>query len=334
MKKTVSLLSVAAAAGIDAYVLYLILAGPGSYLLPAGLHLGSVLLMVLATVLVAPETYQKHKSTTLAFVIAFTLPVPLAGILALVAFRLLFKIKPVEDPSRKYVFGDRRFLTVERPEVSLRKTHQSILDVLSSRNNALRRTAILALRAVEAKKSLPVLIKAIGDSDEQVRLLAQTQFNKIIAALELTIKQMEAELGDFSADSGKLIQLAEQYHELVYLGLSSEETEQLYLDRAIQLLRLALKSEPENKGARFFLLKCLIKRGLLGEAEECLNELQQAGFQDDFLRVWRADVLYQKRDWAALERTLNEMRQSKGTDPRLGGMLEFWLGTQGLQTLT
>lgn len=290
--------------------------------------------MALAAILRAPESYRKKVGTLVALVVAFTLPLPLVGIIALLGLRLLLKIRPSSDPGRNYVIGERAYLTMEKFDASGRAAGQSILDILGSRNNALRRTAILALRAVEAKKALPVLVKAIADSDEQVRLLAQTQFNKIIAALETTIKQMESDLAQMPREPSRLIDLAEQYHELVYLGVSSEETEQLYLDRAIELLRESLEIDPENKGARFFLLKCLIKRGRLEEGETCLADLRRAGFQEDFLRVWRADILYQKRDWAALEQTLHEMRQSKGTDPRLGGMVEFWLGTSGLQTLS
>jgi polysaccharide biosynthesis protein PelE len=296
-----------------------------------GLHMLGVLLGLWGFLGWFPEGYRKRWVTGSALILAFTLPLPFVGIAGLVVFRLLLETRPVDDLNSRYVLGERQFLTFQRPELAFRKSQQSILEVLSSRNNSLRRTAILALRAVEPKKSLPVLIKAIADSDEQVRLLAQTQFNKIIANLELTIKKMEAEIKEGEISAKSCIGLAEQYHELVYLGLSSEETEQLYLTRAIELLQKALELEPQHNGARFFLLKCLIKRGLGEQAERCLEELRQAGFQEEFLRVWRADIQFQRRDYASLRKTLEEMRQAKSTDPRLSGLIEFWLGNSGLQ---
>ena len=300
-----------------------------------GLHLAAVALTWVAFLLTMPASYKKHIITATALILALVLPLPVVGIVSIVAFRLLFLVRPTLDNSKNYMVGERQYLTLQRFDAAASgKGQRSILEILSGRDNELRRTAIMALRAVEAKKSLPVLVKAIADSDEQVRLLAQTQFNKIIANLELTIKKMEAEISSAPPAPAKLVELAEQYHELVYLGLSSDETEQLYLDRSIELLERALTSEPDNKSARFFLLKCCIKRGQTGRAEELITELVRQGFQQDFLRVWEADILFQRRDWANLEKTLQLMRTSKNTDPRLGGMMEFWLGTGSNQFQT
>ena len=49
-----------------------------------------------------------------------------------------------------------------------------------------------AISLVEPKKALPLLQKAIQDSDEQVRLLAQTLFNQIIAGLKTEVGFREA----------------------------------------------------------------------------------------------------------------------------------------------
>lgn len=337
MRKVWSLLSIVCllgALGCDTYALLAFLkkvnlsSGAGF-----GLHLVAIALAWVAFFLTMPLSYRKQLLTSTALIIGFLLPLPIIGLLAILGFRLLFLIRPSQDASKSYMLGSRQYLTLQRfDDPTSGRTQRSILDILGGRDNELRRTAIMALRAVEAKKSLPVLVKAIADSDEQVRLLAQMQFNKIIANLELTIKKMEAEISTSAPPAGKLVELAEQYHELVYLGLSSDETEQLYLNRAIELLDRAIQVEPDNKSTKFFLLKCLVKRGETARAEQLIEELIAQGFQADFLRIWEADIDFQRRDWPALEKALQMMRASKNTDPRLGGLIEFWLGTGGNQS--
>ncbi len=272
-----------------------------------------------------PPSYRQARITSMALYLGFCGPLPLAGSLALITFRLLLRLRPSAHPEKNYIFGDRQVLALARFGEAAQSS-KSVLDVLSGRGNEVRRNAILALRSVDAKKSLPVLQKAIQDSDEQVRLLEQTQFNKIIAGLELMIKKMETELTASPRSADKLVQLAEQYHELVYLGLSSEETETIYLERAVELLREALTLAPENEAARFLLLKCFVKSENLPAARDCLQRLKDSGFQPEFLAAWESEIHFQARDWESLERTLKVMQNRKATDPRLRNLMEFWLG--------
>ena len=202
---------------------------------------------------------------------------------------------------------------------------RSVLDILSGTDNFVRRKAILALRQVEPKKALPVLQKAIQDSDEQVRLLAQTQFNKTLANLELAIKTMEAALTSGPRETDRLIQLAEQYHELVYLGLSSEETQTIYLNRAIELLEEALAALPKNQAVQLMLLKCSIKNNDLTRAQKYLGALQAQGYRKELLAVWEAEIYFQQRDWQALNNSLKQMRDMDLNNARIQGQIDFWL---------
>lgn len=290
-----------------------------------GLHAGGVLLATAALTATYPETYRHTPWTFRALVFGFCGPLPVLGLLFLAGFRELFKSPAKEDPAKNYYFGERQVLTIDRFEESGRNAHRSFFEILSGRDNVLRRKAILALRSVDVKKALPVLQKAIQDGDEQVRLLAQTQFNKIIANLELTIKKMEASLAQSTREPGRLVQLAEQYHELVFLGLSSEETQKIYLDRATELLREALKINPELNPARVLLLKCLVKNGARGDARACLDRLRAHGHDDRFLGPWEAELLFEERNWPALRGLLLRLQAGRSPDPRLQRQLEFWL---------
>jgi tetratricopeptide (TPR) repeat protein len=293
------------------------------------LHGAGVGLAALALRATYPGTYRQTPWTFLALVTGFCGPLPVLGLLFLAGFRELFKSPAKEDPAKNYYFGERQVLTVDRFEESGRNAHRSFFEILSGRDNVLRRKAILALRSVDVKKALPVLQKAIQDGDEQVRLLAQTQYNKIIAKLELTIKKLEASLAQSTREPGRLVQLAEQYHELVFLGLSSDETQKIYLDRATELLREALQTNPELNPARVLLLKCLVKNGARKDARECLDQLRAKGFDDRFLGLWEAELLFEERDWPGLRGLLQRMQSSRLVDSRLQRQLEFWLNPAG-----
>ncbi|MDA1273002.1 MAG: hypothetical protein O2960_02970 [Verrucomicrobia bacterium] len=252
-------------------------------------------------------------------------PLPLAGLALVSLFRLILLIKPSRLQKSDYVLGERPFLTLERIDELELQTPHSVLEILSGKNQSLRRIAILALRSVDPKKALPLLQKAIQDSDEQVRLLAQTQFNKILARLETAVKLMEADLADHPGSPNRIVVLAEHYHELVYLAVSSQETESIYLERAIHLLNEALALEPKSTTAHFLLLKCQVKIKNLDAAKASVRTLRSLGFPQDSLAPWVAEISFQDRDWRTLKQDLESIRISPSHDPRLDGLIEFWL---------
>lgn len=271
-----------------------------------------------------PESYRRTGYTYYALLAGFTACLPFVGLLFLLSFGYILRFQPVERPERKYIFGERQVLTTPT-QAPIKQGARSVLDILSGTDNFVRRKAILALRQVEPKKALPVLQKAIQDSDEQVRLLAQTQFNKTLANLESAIKTMEAALTQGPRERGRLIQLAEQYHELVYLGLSSEETQTIYLNRAIELLEEALASQPTNQPVQLMLLKCSVKNGDLVRAQKYLQGLQVQGYRQELLAVWEAEIYFQQRDWKSLGDCLRRLRESAINNPRMQAQIDFWL---------
>jgi thioredoxin-like negative regulator of GroEL len=233
----------------------------------------------------------------------------------------------VRNFESKYVLGTTQYLTLPRYEPEEVETPRSVAEILNSKDNVARRTAILALRVVEPKKALPLLQKAIQDSDEQVRLLAQTQFNQIIAGLEGRVKTLEADLARPPRQLNKLLLLAEQYHELVYLGLATDETQTIYLGRAIELLTEASGLAPDNTAVRFLLVKCALKSGRHDQARAGLQFLRTKGWQPEVLGPWEAEIAFLERDWEQLTRTLHRLEDAGVTPGALRGPVDFWLAT-------
>lgn len=286
--------------------------------------LGSALCTV-AFLLWWPRSLRRSRIAVAALCLGLCAPLPLVGLLLVTGFRLLLFMKPSRLAKSEYVLGDRPFLTMEKQGEFGLDSPQSVLKILSGKNQSLRRTAIVALRSVDPKKALPLLQKAIQDSDEQVRLLAQTQFNRILAKLETTVKRMENDLSSGSRDAHPLVILAEHYHELVYLAVSSQETETIYLERAIDLLKEALSVAPRNSAALLLLLKCQVKNRKVDDAKKSASELRSMGLSEDSLAPWEAEISFLGRDWGALKEALQKIKSSKSLDPRLSGLIEFWM---------
>lgn len=290
-----------------------------------GFHFLALLCAVPALRLIFPEEYRRLRWTFAALVVGFALPLPIIGPLFLLGYRLLLTMEPARNVESKYVLGTTQYLTLPAHEPLEHEEPRSVAEILNGKDDVARRAAILALRVVEPKKALPLLQKAIQDSDEQVRLLAQTQFNQIIAGLEGRVKTLEADLATPPRHLNKLLLLAEQYHELVYLGLATDETQTIYLGRAIELLEEAGKQAPDNTAVRFLLVKCALRSSRLDQARAGLQFLRKKGWQPEVLGPWEAEIAFLERDWELLAKTLRKLDAEGATPGALRGPAEFWL---------
>ena len=271
-----------------------------------------------------PESIIQNRFLFWMFIVGFALFLPVVGIAFLFGFRLIFYLKPASHPERKYYYGGRQILAPPRYNEFPSDTKQSVLEIMREPDAEARRRAILAMRSVDPKKALPVLQKAIQDSDEQVRLMAQAQYNKLIENLENTIKSLESELKKTPEKQALMVQLAEHYNELVYLGLCGEESEEYYLNQTISLLRRALELDPHNLSIRMMLLKSCLKNSQLTQARECLDVLKAHKYNPEILAPWEAELCFLERDWIGLHKILDVMHDRWNRDPRMRSLVEIW----------
>jgi hypothetical protein len=272
-----------------------------------------------------PAAYRRSFSTMVALVLGVCMPLPLLGLLFLGFFRGSLDALRATKKQASYCFGERQVLTHvalgDNPGVSAR----SVLDTLRHWDAEARRRAIMALRGIDPRRAIPILQKAMQDSDDQVRLFAQAVFNGILSELEESLKNMEAKLAQGPRTPDGLARLAEKYHEPVYLELCNVETEKLYLNRAVELLTEVLQLAPGHKSARLLLLRCQLRKRDAVAARRCLEEMKERGAQREFLTAWEAEVLYLEKNWAALTRALEEMQHRRMTPARMREICQFWL---------
>lgn len=329
-KNLFSLLCLSAGLGLDA-------AGSARLFHAEGLPNGSLEFLILhgAGLLaggigifrLAPESYRQNKITFLLFLFGIQAPLPVLGLLLLTGWIWMASIPTTKEKAKNYRMGTEWFSEREWMPIKHRPlVHEySILDILGGMNPEARRNAILALRNLDPRKAIPVLQKAVQDSDEQVRILAQTQFNRITGVLENRIKTLESTIASDPSRTDLLIQLAEQYHELVYLGLSTQETIGIHLKRALDLLERALKLDPDDVPLLIIKLRCHLKLRNLGEAKQTLEALKKHHSEPELTLPWEAELYFINRQWNELIDLLINVEFSHKVSPVIHQMVDFWL---------
>jgi len=290
-------------------------------------HSAGVLMGCLGLFGLASESYRRNKITSLLFFLGIQIPLPILGLLICAGWMWMISLPTNEKEEKKFRIGTKWFTEKDYTTMKHRPlVHEfSILEILGGMNPDARRNAILALRNLDPRKAIPVLQKAVQDSDEQVRILAQTQFNRITGMLEKRIKTFETKIESGHTRTDLLIQLAEQYHELVYLGLSTQETVAIHLARALELLGKAHEQDPDDISVLLLQLRCQLRLKNLNEAEATLKALRQNHSDPEITLPWEAEFFFMKKQWRELVELLSQLQDSHTASRTVHNLVDFWL---------
>ncbi len=274
------------------------------------------------------------KSVAFATVLAFgwCLPLPVLGPATALLLFAVYRLVRVRSKLKHFITGVE--LPVLRQSAPQGKgvsgggvagnMKTSIMQMLNRPDTSSRRAAIFSARKLQPRQALPILMKALGDHDEHIRIFAQGLIQKIVTEIERNMKKMEEALHRDDDDPRQLASLAEQYHELVYLGLIEPESRPACLDKAIDLASRAVVLEPNNTSLKLALLKYALRRGSLDVAGYMLADLEAARCPSNQLLPWRMEYLYEKRDWDALKELTTDATQ-RAIPGALRQSLAFWL---------
>jgi hypothetical protein len=250
---------------------------------------------------------------------------PLLGPLIAAALTIMLcRIEPVQEEPEPVITEDEgEWETTEasgKPAI-----RHSLLDILNGTDPAARRKAILSTRYMAPKGVIPILRRALQDSDEQVRLYAQNILVKIIKAEEAKLRTLEQSLRQDPENFRLTVHLAEQYHEFVYLSLATDpEMQRFYMDKAVGLLKKADALKPDTPHVLWLLLKYALKIKDAATAKVYVQKLRQLGSQLELIGPWELEVYFIERNWQGFEQLLGRLRSCHYVDPKVNRLLEFW----------
>ena len=187
-------------------------------------------------------------------------------------------------------------------EASMIRKPRSITEILNESDNVSRRQATLSLRSINPKISLPLLRRAVQDSDEEVRLFANNIIRKINETKESTIKKLQG----ITHPRAKL-RLFEEHMDSIHVGLPEDQLSvQMEYKTADRVLFESI-NEHYNAQKLLKLLKLKVLQKKYDEAYGVLESLYETGYPTDLLQIWEAELAYAWKDWKALKTILQNM---------------------------
>jgi hypothetical protein len=237
---------------------------------------------------------------------SFAAIVPLLGAAgACVSWLLLLLLPSIRDEI-SVVVGLNSSIASQRADLADRSIQDSLFQLLMRPDINERRRAIMAVRQLRPEQALPILFRAVRDSDESVRMFALGCLQRIASQIDNTMRSFEESLKQAEPEPRTLTALAEQYNELVYLGLAEGHRKRTYQERAVNLTREAAELRPKDQTLWMNHLRYAIRAGDMVSAENTLARLKTLGADPDSLAVWELEFFYISRRW---DDVLNFARQ-------------------------
>lgn len=257
---------------------------------------------------------------------AFTFILPGLGMLFALGFRKIEELsfKPRDD-AHFMSWGADGDWESSLPEPTTLSTH-SVVKIFQGHDAGLRRSSVLALRDLPPHLAIPLLRKALLDSDEQVRIYAQNLLAEILAGFDVGVKTLESELEEHPGEVQRMLRLAEYYYEMVYLNIASDdEAVAHYLGKALAVLAQAYAVEPANRILISHGLRYSLRLGDLNAARVWFVRLQGLNPARSTILPYEIEIAYLARDWPRLISLFQEFRSMHGANPRIDRLADFWL---------
>lgn len=209
-------------------------------------------LIAFAVWLLLPNKYRFPVRYSYTFLYSITVFIPFVGAVGLVSCILPGLYFPQQR--KKHILEIQEDIKLPYAQLeeqsSILFNDGGLQDVLSLQGDENKRlNALLAMRNMNKKYSIPILKKALSDPADDIRLLAYAMLDKyetqINSDLEIALSQLKSSEGVHKAELHKNI--ARNYWELAYLGLAQGAVFDHALEQAQENIKQAafFKKTPE-----------------------------------------------------------------------------------------
>lgn len=283
-----------------------------------------------------PAALRRPRRLSLGLLTLLALFFPIVGVFGLLLAARLAQWLPRRHRPTEHlraapqlqVFAVEHISDAEQNELPPGQTARIARDQSQPQSRRIR--AVLALREMSPRMTLPVLRRLLSDPDEEIRLLAYGISNTWEQRLTDTLQQAlrEVEAARQSATAGPVLaraaqRVAELQMEFIYQGLAQGDLRDFALEQALLYCDLALDALPQDTGLQMLRLRLSLAAGRTDEARAVLEQLTAQGASATLWRPYAAELEWMLRRFDRIAPTLQPLAAQK-VAPRLRPVIRVW----------
>jgi hypothetical protein len=193
----------------------------------------------------------------------------------------------------------------------------------------IRMQSLLTLQAVPNQVSNPILEGLLGDSTDDVRLVAFGMLDAEEKKLSVHIqREREALLGDLTLEQRYtcLRHLAELHWELIYASHAQGELRNHILGQTRKYLDAAFAvGVPANSGLLFLKGRILLAQGAMEEAEDLIKQAVALGQPKISALPYLAEIAFKRREFGLVKQLMQQLVELN-VAARTRAIADFWSG--------
>ncbi|MGN0914809.1 MAG: tetratricopeptide repeat protein [Succinivibrio sp.] len=197
----------------------------------------------------------------------------------------------------------------------------ALRDILLNSPSVDKRTEVItSVSRLPRNERISFYKTALRDPVDEVRLLAYSQLDPIEQELTDCIKNFESEFKKHP-QSDLAFDIAQQFWELCYLGISDGVVMEHYIKQAGEWCDTAISLNPHP---RYYLLRGRIhlQLGNVDRSYECLSKALESKMLESQVIPYMAECAYRKHDYKKVRELVKKINYTEGS--RLAMIKEYW----------
>ncbi len=265
----------------------------------------------------------------LFFIIIFYLPVlGIIGLILAIPF-VIVRFSKTKKLNLPIVINKIRELPPEAMDQCEQPTSlHSLLSLYRSKNYQKRLQAVYATLKLKDQDAIPLLYKALGDPIDDIRLLAYALLDRKENYLSMRIKKNKEALEHIKNSKNKklCLQIANDYWELVRLGLIQGEARNYILNMACKYIEFGLEHNPNDLELCFLQAQILLKLKNYQQAYKQFKKAENLGIDHKRLLIYYAEIAFYSRQYREVKQLMDTI-DSPTAYPQLSAITQFWQKT-------
>lgn len=281
-----------------------------------------------------PPHLRKPPAAVILLMFGFSFFIPILGLIGQVIAVLVSRFLPRLVPELPY--AEIPPIEFEFPPREIRERTKYGQGGLTSRlrdsgvPKEQRFKSLLALQGMPPKIANPLLQEMLGDTADEVRLVAYGILDNQEKAINQHIHDEITKLREAESTEMQLIalrRLAELYWELVYGGLVHGDVRDHAMNETERYLNQCMQIAPDDAGLWFLKGKLLIyKRDPAAAA--ALHRAVASGLEEARVLAYLGQLAFEQRDYPEVRRIFSSLSEAQYA-PRLKQAVKYWSGRGG-----